>query len=58
MRKEKKIKIFLGLTYILIIISFLWAFFDKFSLIDFTSYEFIKNNIDYFNQLKNFFECP
>ena len=53
MRKEKKIKIFLGLTYILIIISFLWAFFDKFSLIDFTSYEFIKNNIDYFNQLKN-----
>ena len=53
MRKEKKIKIFLGLTYILIIISFLWAFFDKFSLIDFTSYEFIKNNIDYLNQLKN-----
>jgi len=53
MRKEKKIKIFLGLTYILIIISFLWAFFDKFSLIEFTSYEFIKNNIDYFNQLKN-----
>ena len=53
MRKEKKIKIFLGLTYILIIISFLWAFFDKFSLNEFTSYEFIKNNIDYFNQLKN-----
>jgi len=37
MRKEKKIKIFLGLTYILIIISFLWAFFDKFSLNEFTS---------------------
>jgi len=53
MRKEKKIKIFLGLTYILIIISFLWVFFDKFSLNEFTSYEFIKNNIDYFNQLKN-----
>tara|TARA_Y100000816_G_scaffold254955_1_gene207468 strand:+ start:450 stop:1169 length:720 start_codon:yes stop_codon:yes gene_type:complete len=53
MRKEKKIKIFLGLTYILIIISFLWAFFDKFSLSEFTSYEFIKNNIDYLNQLKN-----
>ncbi len=53
MRKEKKIKIFLGLTYILIIISFLWAFFDKFTLNEFTSYEFIKNNIDYFNQLKN-----
>ncbi len=53
MRKEKKIKIFLGSTYILIIISFLWVFFDKFSLNEFTSYEFIKNNIDYFNQLKN-----
>ncbi len=53
MRKEKKIKIFLGSTYILIILSFLWAFFDKFSLNEFTSYEFIKNNIDYFNQLKN-----
>ena len=53
MRKEKKIKIFLGSTYILIIISFLWAFFDKFSSNEFTSYEFIKNNIDYFNQLKN-----
>ena len=53
MRKEKKIKIFLGLTYILIIISFLWVFFDKFSLNEFTSYEFIKNNIDYLNQLKN-----
>ena len=53
MRKEKKIKIFLGSTYIIIIISFLWVFFDKFSLNEFTSYEFIKNNIDYFNQLKN-----
>ena len=53
MKKEKKIKIFLGLTYILIIISFLWVFFDKFSLNELTSYEFIKNNIDYFNQIKN-----
>ena len=53
MRKEKKIKIFLGLTYILIIISFLWVFFDKFSLSELTSYEFIKNNLDYFNQIKN-----
>ncbi len=53
MKKEKKIKIFLGLTYIIVIISFLWAFFDKFSLSEFTSFEFIKNNIDYFNQLKN-----
>ena len=56
MKKEKKIKIFLGSTYVVIILSFLWVFFDKFSFSEFTSYtsyEFIKNNIDYFNQLKN-----
>jgi len=53
MKKEKKIKIFLGSTYVLIILSFLWVFFDNFSLNEITSYEFIKNNNDYFNQLKN-----
>ncbi len=53
MKKEKKIKIFLGLTYVLIILSFLWVFFDNFSLSEVSSYEFIKNNNEYFNQLKN-----
>ena len=53
MRKEKKIKIFLGSTYVLIILSFLWAFFDKFSFSELTSYEFIKNNLEYLNQIKN-----
>ncbi len=53
MKKEKKIKIFLGSTYLLIILSFLWVFFDNFSLSEITSYEFIKNNNDYFIQLKN-----
>ena len=53
MKKEKKIKIFLGSTYVLIILSFLWVFFDNFSLSEISSYEFIKNNNDYFNQLKN-----
>ena len=53
MKKEKKIKFFLGSIYVLIILSFLWVFFDNFSLSEINSYEFIKNNNDYFNQLKN-----
>ena len=53
MKKEKKIKIFLGSTYVLIILSFLWVFFDNFSLNEISSYEFIKNNLEYLNQLKN-----
>ena len=53
MEKEKKLKFFLGSTYVLIILSFLWVFFDNFSLSEISSYEFIKSNNDYFNQLKN-----
>ncbi len=53
MKKEKKIKIFLGSTYVLIILSFLWVFFDNFSLSEISSYEFIKNNLVYLNLLKN-----
>tara|TARA_B100001540_G_scaffold288536_1_gene283801 strand:- start:45 stop:764 length:720 start_codon:yes stop_codon:yes gene_type:complete len=53
MTKEKKIKIFLGTIYLIIILSFLWLFFNNFSLSEISSYEFIKNNSEYFNQLKN-----
>ena len=53
MKKEKKIKIFLGSTYVLIILSFLWVFFDNFSLSEISSYDFIKNNLEYLNLLKN-----
>ena len=53
MKKEKKIKFFLGSIYVLIIFSFLWVFFDNFSITEISSYEFIKNNIEYFNKLKN-----
>ena len=53
MKKEKKLKFFFGSTYVLIILSFLWVFFDNFSLSEISSYEFIKNNNEYFNQLKN-----
>ena len=53
MKKEKKIKIFLALTYILIISCFLWVFFNNFSISEISSYEFIKNNHDYFDEIKN-----
>ena len=53
MEKTKKIKLFIGLSYLLIICLFLYFFFSKFSLEEITSYDFIKNNIAYFTELKN-----
>ena len=57
MKKDKKIKIFLGVTYLVLISAFLLVFFKNFSLSEVTSYDFIKNNNNYFNQIKdkNFF---
>ena len=52
MEKAKKIKIYLALIYGLVISLFLWVFFSKFSLIDLTSYEFIKSNRDYLITVK------
>ncbi len=46
MEKVKKIKLFLGLLYLFIIISFLLLFFSKFSLSDFSDYEIIRKNTD------------
>ena len=53
MNKEKKIKIFLGYAYILIVSIFLWFFFSKFSFQDFSSYELIRDNRDTLEQVKN-----
>ena len=53
MENTKKIKLFIGLSYLLIICLFLYFFFSKFSLEEITSYNFIKNNIAYFAELKN-----
>jgi len=52
MEKSKKVKITLGLFYLLVVSSFLYFFLSKFSLEELTSYEFIKNNRDYFFGLK------
>ena len=52
MEKSKKVKITLGLFYLLVVLSFLYFFLSKFTLEELTSYEFIKNNRDYFFDLK------
>ncbi len=44
MKKDKKIKFYLGLIYLAILSLFLWYLFTNFSIKDLTSYEFIKNN--------------
>ena len=52
MEKAKKIKLFIGLFYIFLVGLFLYLFFSKFSIQEVTSYDFIKNNRDYFFDLK------
>ena len=53
MEKGKKIKLFIGLLYLILISLFLFLFFSKFSLQEITSYDFIRNNRSYFIELKN-----
>ena len=52
MEKSKKVKLFIGLFYIFTVSSILYFFFSKFTFQEITSYEFIKNNRDYFYELK------
>tara|TARA_B110000003_G_C16559198_1_gene499662 strand:- start:522 stop:1241 length:720 start_codon:yes stop_codon:yes gene_type:complete len=57
MEKSKKVKITLGLFYLIVVSSFLYFLSSKFTFEELTSYEFIKNNRNYFFELKqgNFF---
>ena len=52
MEKAKKTKIFIGLSYLILVTIFLYLFFSKFSLQEITSYDFIKENRLYFSELK------
>ena len=52
MENVKKIKIYIGLFYIAIVGIFLYFLFSKFSLHELSSYEFIKDNIEYFSKIK------
>ena len=53
MEKAKKIKLFIGLSYLILLSVFLFLFFSKFSLQEITSYDFIKENRSYFFEIKN-----
>ena len=53
MENTKKLKIYLGISYVMLISTFLYYFFSKFSLQELSSYDFIKNNVDYFSNLKS-----
>ena len=53
MENTKKIKLFIGLSYLLIICLFLYFFFSNFSLSEITSYDFIRNNRFFLIELKN-----
>ena len=53
MENTKKIKLFIGLSYLIIICLFLYFFFSKFSLEEITSYDFLRDNRTYFIELKN-----
>ena len=53
MEKAKKIKLFIGLSYLILLSVFLFLFFSKFSLQEITSYNFIKENRAYFYDIKN-----
>ncbi len=52
MEKSKKIKLFIGLFYLILIGIFLYILFSKFSIQQLTSYEFIRENMNYFLDLK------
>ena len=52
MEKTKKIKIFIALFYVSAVLLFLYFFFSKFTLQELTSYDFIKNNRNYFFELR------
>jgi len=53
MEKTKKIKLFIGLSYLILISIFLFLFFSKFSIQEITSYDFIRENRSYFLGLKD-----
>ncbi len=52
MEKSKKIKLFIGVFYIMLISIFLYYLFSKFSFKELSSIDFLKQNILYFSELK------
>ena len=57
MQKIKKIKIIIGITYLVLLFIFLYLIFSKFTLEEITTYKFIKSNSEYLVNFResNFF---
>ena len=53
MEKNTKIKLYVGISYLILLGTFLFFFFSKFSLQEITSYDFIKENSSYLLEFKN-----
>ena len=53
MKNSKKIKLFIGLFYVFIVCLFLYFFFSRFGLQEITSYNFFRDNRNYFMELKS-----
>ena len=53
MEKNTKIKLYVGISYLILVSTFLFFFFSKFSLQEITSYDFIKENSLYLVEFKN-----
>ena len=53
MEKTKKIKLFIGILYLILLSIFLYFFFSKFSLQQVISYDFIREYRTYFIDIKN-----
>ena len=53
MEKNTKIKLYVGISYLILLSTFLFFFFSKFSLQEITSYDFIKENSLYLLEFKN-----
>ncbi len=52
MQKIKKIKIIIGITYLVLLFIFLYLIFSKFTLEEITTYNFIKSNSEYLVNLR------
>ena len=52
MQKTKKIKIIIGIIYLILLFIFLYLFFSKFTLEEITTYKFIQTNREYLVNIK------
>ena len=53
MKKITKVKLYIGISYLILVGVFLYFFFSKFSLQQITSYDFIRSNSSYFFELRS-----